>query len=128
MKMKKLIVCLLMMAICFNVAFAAKAFRQEFKMNKSSYVPFDATTVLTLDCPDSEGAKWLKAHFAEWFGDASPKVVEGVTALTLPEPPADAKADKHVARMMKRMPPRLTLLVLSSKRVLSQALGGRVIP
>ncbi len=95
--MKRLIVCFLTMVLCFNVAFAAKAFRQEFKMNKSSYVPFDATTVLTLECPDPEGAKWLKAHFAEWFGDASPKVVEGVTALTLPEPPADAKADKHIA-------------------------------
>ncbi|MBO5906068.1 MAG: hypothetical protein J6Q84_06595 [Kiritimatiellae bacterium] len=81
--MKKLIVCLLTLAICFNVAFGVKAFRQEFKMNKSSYVPFDATTTLTLECPDSEGAKWLKAHFAEWFGKDAPKIVEGATALII---------------------------------------------
>ena len=95
--MKKLVVYLWTMLVCFTVAFAAKAFRQEFKMDKSSYVPFDSTTVVTLECPEAGGAKWLQDHFAEWFGKASPKVVEGATALSLPEVADDAKSDRHVA-------------------------------
>ena len=95
--MKKPVVYLWTMLVCFTVAFAAKAFRQEFKMDKSSYVPFDSTTVVTLECPEAEGAKWLQDHFAEWFGKAAPKVVEGATALSLPEVADDAKADRHVA-------------------------------
>ena len=95
--MKKIIVCLLAMAVSLTAAFAANGFKQEFKMDTSSYVPFDAMTVVTLECPDPEGAKWLKAHFAEWFGKAAPKVAEGASALSLPEPPADPKADRQIA-------------------------------
>ena len=95
--MKKITVFLLAMAVSLTAAFAAKGFKQEFKMDASSYVPFDATTVVTLECPDPEGAKWLKAHFAEWFGKAAPKVAEGASSLSLPEPPADPKADRQIA-------------------------------
>ena len=95
--MKKITVFLLAMAVSLTAAFAAKGFKQEFKMDASSYVPFDATTVVTLECPDPEGAKWLKAHFAEWFGKAAPKVVVGASSLSLPEPPADPKADRQIA-------------------------------
>ena len=95
--MKKITVFLLAMAVSLSAAFAAKGFKQEFKMDASSYVPFDATTVVTLECPDPEGAKWLKAHFAEWFGKAAPKVVVGASSLSIPEPPADPKTDRQIA-------------------------------
>ena len=95
--MKKLILCMIAAVAGLMPSFGASAFKQDFKMDTSSYVPFDAATTLTLECPDPEGAKWIKAHFAEWFGKAAPKVVEGKTELSLPEAPADAKADKQIA-------------------------------
>jgi hypothetical protein len=95
--MKKSVVYLLMTVVVLTVTCAADSFKQDFKMNTSSYVPFDATTTVTLECPNPEGAKWVRSHFAQWFGKASPKVFEGVTSLLLPEPPADPKADAHIS-------------------------------
>lgn len=95
--MKKSTICLLTAFVVLTAAYASGGFKQQFKMNTSSYVPFDAATTVTLECPDSEGEKWVEAHFAQWFGKGAPKVVEGKTALSLPEMPADAKADKQIA-------------------------------
>ncbi len=49
----------------------------EFKADMDSPVSFDATTTVTLACPDVAAAKWLKSHFAEWYGDQTPKVKTG---------------------------------------------------
>ena len=54
---------------------------QNFKWEKNTFVPFDATTTVTVECPDPAAAKWLASHYKEWYGDAAPKVVAGVTGL-----------------------------------------------
>ena len=58
---------------------------QEFHYDTKTYVPFDAATTVTLTCPDPAAAKWLEAHFAEWYGKAAPKVVVGATGLAVAE-------------------------------------------
>ena len=47
----------------------------EFKSDMDKPVPFDATTTVSLTCPDAEGVNWLQSHFKEWYGDYAPKVV-----------------------------------------------------
>ena len=47
---------------------------QTFTKNVRAYVPFDATATVTVECPDPAAAKWLEAHFREWYGDYAPKV------------------------------------------------------
>ena len=42
---------------------------RSFKSDMDAPVPFDATTVVMVDCPDAGAASWLARHFAEWFGD-----------------------------------------------------------
>lgn len=54
---------------------------QTFKMDQKAYVPFDASTTVTLECPDSAAAPWLASHLKEWYGDCAPKVAAGVTGL-----------------------------------------------
>ena len=54
---------------------------QTFEWEKKSFVPFDAATTVTLECPDPAAAGWLSAHYAEWYGKAAPKVVAGATGL-----------------------------------------------
>ena len=49
----------------------------EFKSDMDKPVPFDATTTVSLTCPDVAGEKWLQSHFKEWYGDYAPKVVGG---------------------------------------------------
>ncbi len=61
---------------------AAKAKYQDFKWEPNNYVPFDATTTVTVACPDPSAVRWLEAHFAEWFGKNAPKVVAGDTGAT----------------------------------------------
>ena len=51
-------------AILTIASFAAGA-GQTFKMDEKSYVPFDATTKVTVECPDSAAAGWLTAHLTE---------------------------------------------------------------
>ena len=63
-------------AILTIASFAAGA-GQTFKMDEKAYVPFDATTTVTVECPDSAAADWLTAHLKEWYGDYAPKVVAG---------------------------------------------------
>ena len=94
--MKKSTVCLLTAFVVLTEAYASGGFKQQFKMNTSLYVPFDAATTVTLECPDSEGEKWVEAHFAQWFGKGAPKVVEGKTVLSLPEMPEGRQADRHI--------------------------------
>lgn len=60
---------------------------QTVKLEQRSYVPFDAATTVTLECPDPAAAKWLEKHFGEWFGDAAPKVSPGRTGLAVRESP-----------------------------------------
>ena len=54
---------------------------QKFEWEKTSFVPFDAATTVTLECPDPAAAKWLQAHYRQWYGDAAPKVKSGTTGL-----------------------------------------------
>ena len=68
-------------AILTIASFAAGA-GQTFKMDEKSYVPFDATTKVTVECPDSAAAGWLTAHLKEWYGDYAPKVATGATGLS----------------------------------------------
>ena len=42
---------------------------QTFKMDVKAYVPFDATTTVTVECPDSAAAGWLASHLKEWYGE-----------------------------------------------------------
>ena len=67
---------------------AEKAKYQDFKWEPKNYVPFDATTTVTVACPDPSALRWLEAHFAEWFGAHAPKVVAGdagETGASLPK-------------------------------------------
>ena len=68
-------------AILTLASFAACA-GQTFKMDEKSYVPFDATTKVTVECPDSAATRWLASHLREWYGDFSPKVAAGATGLS----------------------------------------------
>ena len=54
---------------------------QKFEWEKTTYVPFDAKTTVTLECPDPAAAQWLQAHYAEWYGASAPKVTAGATGL-----------------------------------------------
>ena len=45
-----------------------------FESDMDRPVPFDATTSVAVDCPDTEAAPWLARHFAEWFGAQAPQV------------------------------------------------------
>lgn len=54
---------------------------QTFQMNQKAYVPFDASTTVAVECPDSAAAPWLASHLKEWYGDYAPKVAAGVTGL-----------------------------------------------
>ena len=62
---------------------------QKFEWEKTTYVPFDAKTTVTLECPDPAAAKWLESHYAQWYGDSAPKVKVGATGL---KPEAGAAA------------------------------------
>jgi len=54
----------------------------EFKSDMDRPLAFDASTTITLDCPDAVGAKWLADHFKAWYGKNAPKVVSGKASDT----------------------------------------------
>ena len=84
--MKTKFVCRLSSVVCLAavlVSSAADVKYQDFQWEKNSLVPFDATTTVTLECPDPAAAKWLQTHYKEWFGDAAPKVKAGAAGLEL---------------------------------------------
>jgi len=58
-------------------------FPVEFTQDVDRPVAFDASTQVTLECADVAGRDWLRCHFAAWFGESAPKVVEGATGLEL---------------------------------------------
>ena len=58
---------------------------QKYVCDSKVYVPFDSSTVVTLECPDAAARKWLEDHFQEWYGRNAPKVESGKCALSLPE-------------------------------------------
>ena len=62
---------------------------QTYTCDTAVYVPFDATTTVTVECPDSAAAKWIKSHFEEWFGKYGPSVKPGAAGL---KPAADPEA------------------------------------
>ena len=68
-------------ACCVALQVAAANKYQKFEWEKTVYVPFDAKTTVTLECPDPLAAQWLQAHYAEWYGASAPKVTVGVTGL-----------------------------------------------
>lgn len=55
----------------------------EMSSNMDAPVPFDATTTVTVDCPDAAAVPWLTAHFRDWYGAFAPKSVAGAANLTL---------------------------------------------
>ena len=65
-------------------AVAADGPNQKFTCDMKTYVPFDATTTVTVECPDPAAAKWLGSHLAEWFGAYAPKVKAAATGAVLP--------------------------------------------
>ena len=75
--------CAMVAAAC--MARAAEPTYQTFTMEKGKYVAFDAKTTVTVECPDEAAAKWIASHYAEWYGDQSPKVRPGATGLALQE-------------------------------------------
>ena len=46
----------------------------EYKSDMDNPVTFDATTTVTVECPDAAAVEWLSSHFAEWYGNGAPKV------------------------------------------------------
>ena len=54
---------------------------QTYTWDAKVYVPFEAATSVTVECPDPAAAKWVGEHFAAWFGANSPKVKAGATGL-----------------------------------------------
>ena len=66
-------------------AVAADGPNQKFACDMKTYVPFDAATTVTVECPDPAAAKWLGSHLAEWFGAYAPKVKTAATGAVLPE-------------------------------------------
>ena len=64
----------------------------EFKSDMDKPVPFDASTTVTVQCPDKAAADWLSRHFAEWYGKDAPKVVANVSNVEmLPLPTANSQ-------------------------------------
>ena len=55
---------------------------QTFQMDQKAYVPFDASTTVTVECPDSAAAGWLASHLKEWYGGYAPKVTVRATGLS----------------------------------------------
>ena len=91
--MKAESVCRLTSVVCLSAALVASAApTQTFKIEKNHYVPFDATTTVRLACPDPAAAKWLQAHYKEWYGDYAPKVAEGQLASFNFQLPSSAEA------------------------------------
>ena len=80
------VVCL--MSVLVAPAFAAGEARQSFACDMKTYVPFDATTVVTVECPDDAAAKWAGDHFAE-SADCTTFVTGAATAAK----PARQKAN-----------------------------------
>ena len=75
-------VCTLAILACTMALRLSAANRcQKFEWEPKTFVPFCAATKVTLECPDSAAVGWLRAHYAEWYGPAAPKVVAGVTGL-----------------------------------------------
>ena len=76
-------VSLAIVAVCAAVLHvsAEDASLQKFELDQAKYVPFDAATTVTLECPDAAAANWLRTHCAEWYGEQSPKVKAGATGL-----------------------------------------------
>ena len=68
-------------ACCVALQVAVANKYQKFEWEKTVYVPFDAKTTVTLECPDPLAAQWLQAHYAEWYGASAPKVTVGMTGL-----------------------------------------------
>ena len=54
---------------------------QTYTCDAEVYVPFDAATSVTVECPDPAAVKWIGTHFADWYGKNSPKVKAGATGL-----------------------------------------------
>ena len=80
--MKAKFICRLSFVVCLA---ASAEPTQTFKIEKDQYVPFDATTTVALNCPDPAAAKWLQAHYREWYGDYAPKVTAGPGFVVPPE-------------------------------------------
>ena len=77
-----------MLSISAAIALAASAVaadgpNQKFTCDMKTYVPFDAATTVTVECPDSAAAKWLGSHLAEWFGACAPKVKAAAAGAAL---------------------------------------------
>ena len=49
----------------------------EFKSDMDRPLDFGPKTVVTVECPDGAGVKWLGDHLAAWYGAHAPKVVAG---------------------------------------------------
>lgn len=47
----------------------------EFSRDMDAPVAFDASASVSVSCPDAEAVAWLSRHFAEWYGDQTPKVI-----------------------------------------------------
>jgi len=62
---------------------------QTYTYDNAVYVPFDAATTVTVECPDPAAEKWLKSHFKEWFGKNAPEVKAGSVGL---KPAGDPEA------------------------------------
>ena len=55
----------------------------EFTSDMDKPVAFDATTTVTVDCPEAKAVDWLARHFAEWYGNQAPKVTVNVANVEM---------------------------------------------
>ena len=107
----------------------------EFKSNMDSPVAFDASTTVTLECPDSAAVGWLASHFAEWYGRDAPKVVKGAAQLTLKkgDEAYAVKADASGVRIAARTLAGVRWAVYSLRQLAIARRGtfktaGRILP
>ncbi len=76
--------------------FAPVPWPVQMKNSMDNPVPFDATTTVTVECPDESAVGWLSRHYKEWYGSQAPKVLggsrSGATSDALERVPAGDEA------------------------------------
>lgn len=142
--MKKL--AMTMAAACFAAGtYAAGAvnvaplpYPQEIKTDAKAPVALDETATVTVACPDEAAVPWLAAHFKEWYGVHSPKVVAGQLSTlnsqlsTSPEAyaaTADTSGVKIAARTLAGVRwAAYTLRQMAGVKRGTMTIEGRVLP
>ena len=76
----------------------------EFTHDMDRPVPFDASTSVTVACPDAASVRWLARHFADWYGGQAPHVKAAAANVPIPvgEEAYDVVADSNGVKISAR--------------------------